>query len=484
MGSSRESMENRWRGPLLLAVVLFLLSSAAFWFEFRRKPESERREENSNKVFALTDRQVDSIVIHRPGEADIQLNCLDVAQGLCKAGARGRWELVQPLKARGDDSAMQSLLSSLNNLAPERTINLSDEPPEQRPAMLRQYGLEASQLERAPWIEVVFNPGKETRRLTLGDLHPMGNARYALVEDRVLLVAPGTGSTFNKPPGHWREKRMVPLDAGAITRVKLSRGSESITATRKASDQGTDWTLSGREAKGSTFKDIPGDIENINSWISSIVFLSGEDYLADNKDSSEGRKLLQGATNSLSVELSDGTSSFELKVFKKKQGQDFLLMGLSPSQDPVLRLDSGAETRLAKSLKDLRISKLLGSIERFNARKLVLESKGWNESFSSDASGANWKSDSGSESTLASSIPTLLEKLSGNRIVNARPSPNTPESAVRFKMLDAEGKVIREISFWKQGAQPMARDMREHNDLALELENDLAGVIPWGPAKR
>lgn len=485
------SLENRWRGPLVLAVALFLLSSLAFWFEFKRKPETEIQEEGGKKIFAVSEKQVSSILIRRYGEAEIRLNCLDPDQGLCKAGTRGRWEISQPIKAKGDDSAMQSLLSSLNNLNPESTINLSDEPPEQRPALLRQYGLEGSQLQKSPSLQVFYHPGSDTTRLTLGDLHPMGSGRYALAwqgtgttgVERVLLVGAGTGSLFNKPAGHWREKRIVPLDAGAITRVKLTRGTDSITAERKTTDRGTDWVISGREARAASFRGIAGDIENINSWISSVVFLAGEEYLADRKDSPEGRSLLKAATPALSIELSDGARSFELRILKKKQGQDTVLIGLSPSQDPILRLDSGAEARLSKSLKDLRISKLLGSIERFNARKVIIEGKGegkaWTQPFSSDSSGANWKSDSGSDSKRAAEIAGLLEKLSGNRVVNAAPDPVTPGDAVKFKMLDAEGKPIREIAFWKKGDLPMARDLGEHSDLVLELDRELAGIIPW-----
>jgi hypothetical protein len=481
------SSTSPWRAPLALAVLLFVLSSAAYWFEFRKKPENERREESARKVFDIASNQVVSIRLQSPGRKAVELRCLDLATQLCKAGVNSRWEMVEPLKLKADDSVVQSLLSSLNNLLPTDTINLRDEPAEQRPMFLRQYGLEASQRAAATTVTVAFENGG-TRTLFLGEAHPMGQSRFGIATeggqepDTVLLLESGSGAAFEKPVNHWREKRFVPVVAANLKSVKLTAAGSRLEARRES----TGWKiLSGGSA-------VPGDIENVDSWISTLVFLAAEDFAADSKNSPEGRKSLEGSRPLLSFELeSTEEKPFRFEVRQRVvRGSPATLLAVSDSLDPVYRLDDGAKSRLLKKPSDLQLKKLLGSLDRFNARTITLEAQSFGPQplvLQADDSGAKWTRLDTRQDVPADKVSGLLEKLSGERIIAfpsggqaAKLSPG--KEALKIRLADSGKAVLREIELWKSGARLMARDLRSGETRLLELDSSIATGLPWDAA--
>lgn len=498
MQSSNKETLRRWRSPLILATTLFVLSSAAYWLEFRKKPESERSEEESRKVFALNRSQVASIVIRVQGKPEIRLSCLDPASGLCKAGSLSRWQLESPIKVKADDSNVQALLSSLNNLVPAGSINLGEEPTEQRPALLRQYGLEGAQLNEATSVEVELAGGGGKKTLYLGEAHPMGENRYAILlspqdsqstPTRVLLLPKSGLAQLDKPATHWREKRFVPLDAALVDSVVQSV-LPSAGPDRKltASKSGTGWSLS----TGAPGVAIPGDVENINSWLSSITFLTAEEFEAEKKDSDSGRKVLSGSRPVLRFVISAGDAKkFDFEVREKKTAGAITLLAVSSSLDPVFRLDTEAAKRLTKTSKDLQLSKLLGSIDRFNVRRITVapQSRGQTAfELRSDASGAGWSLADG-KPVDAAKVTTLLEKLSGNRILDWKAATQGLESEARgtglkLTLRDQKDALIRELLLWKSGAKGTqgTRLLALDEGRVLEINPEVMSALPWNEA--
>ncbi len=478
------SSTSPWRAPLALAVILFVLSSAAYWFEFRQKPENERREAGERKVFDLSSKQAVSIRLHSQGRKDVELRCLDSEAKLCKAGGNSRWEMLEPLKLKADDSAVQSLLSSLNNLVPNDTISLKDEPAEQRPMFLQQYGLEASQRTSATTVTVTFDGGS-ARTLFLGEIHPMGQSRFGLVKenenepDSVLLLESGAGSAFEKPANHWREKRFVPVVAAALKSVRVFADGAKLEARKEA----TGWRILSRSAS------VPGDIENVDSWLSALVFLAAEDFAADSRNSVEGRAALSGSRTVLSFELDSGDNKpfrFEIRE-KAAKGSGPILLAVSDSLDPVYRLDPGVRTRLSKKPADLQLKKLLGSLDRFNARTITLESQALGPKplvLQADEAGAQWTRADTRKVVSADQIKDLLERLSGERIISFPPASATSTTSpgketLKLQLSDAGKAVLREIEFWKSGSRLMARDLRAGESRVLELDGSIAAALPW-----
>jgi hypothetical protein len=237
---------------------------------------------------------------------------------------------------------------------------------------------------------------------------------------------------------------------------------------------------------------VPGDIENVDSWLSALVFLAAEDFAADSKSSPEGRAALAGSRQVLSFELDSGEKTpfrFEFRE-KSMPGAAPLLLAVSDSLDPVYRLDPGVKSRLSKKTADLQLKKLLGSLDRFNARMITLEGKGLGSKplvLQADESGANWVRLDTKQPIAAERIKGLLEKLSGERII-AFPSAargsegSSGKEALKIQLADGGQAVLREMEFWKSGSRLMARDLRAPEPRVLEIDASIAAALPWDSA--
>jgi hypothetical protein len=480
----------QWRVPLVLATLLFVLSSAAFWFEFRRKPESERAAENSKKVFDLSQPgSASRILLKQPDpsiQATIELSCLDATPDLCRAGSNARWEMTAPAQLKADDSNVQSLVSTLNHLVPKDTFGIQDEPPEQRPALLRQYGLDASQRMTASQISVTDMAGRK-RTLYLGERHPMGETRFAAIlentsdPEQILLIPSEFGGELKKPLSHWREKRFVPRVASEINRISLLEGNRRIHAIR-SSETGAGWII--RSGSGSQEVEVPGDIENVDSWVAGIAFLAAEGFLSEKKDSPEGRKILAGTQVVMKFELSsENQKPFHFEIREKRTLKESRWIAISDSLDPIFQLDPDARNRLSKKISDLQLSKLLGSLDRFKTRRISLESESFGKGpivLQSDSSGSRWKREDTSSELKPSVASDLLEKLSGNRIVGfPKIGVSEPTSALRIELRDEKGELLRNLRIWKSGSKLFARDLRLQKPRVLELDPSLEKALPW-----
>ncbi|MFN7684859.1 MAG: DUF4340 domain-containing protein [Oligoflexia bacterium] len=493
------SSHQQWKTPLVLAALLFVLSSLAFWFEFKHKPRSEQAKENAQKAVDLSSSLIASIRLHQPKLPDVVLQCLDGVRStdpnLCKPGSLGQWQIIEPSRFKADDSNVQSLLSSLNALMPSASIDLSEEPAEQRPMLLKQYGLEFSQRASAATITITESSGR-SRTLWIGEKHPLGESRFLMVTDssqpesepnKVLVVSGEVASLAAHSVTHWREKRFVPAVASQIKRVILTQGITRIEASRAAPE--AQWTL--KSQQGRSVRQAPGDTEAIESWLSGIVFLTAEDFAADLKTLPEAKKLLARSKPVLKIELDSGQNkpfAFELREIS---GAKHSLLALADSLDPLYWLDPGARNRLSKKFEDLQLSKLLASLDRFNTRSIRLESKAFKKSpilIESDESGSKWKRTDTGKDIRDGWAPELLEKLSGKRInrfltASAQDLKEASEKGLELTLSgQKDGKpqeTLKKIRFWRAGSRLLAQDLTAPGDRVLELDATLSTSLPW-----
>jgi hypothetical protein len=474
-----------WTRPVALAGVLTALSTTVYWLEFKKKPDSERMKEQERKVFLLDQNQVAQVTMIQ-GASLIQVGCLDLATKQCLAGTNSKWELRAPSKLRADEVNVQSLLSSLNNLLPIDSIDLSTETPEKRGQLLVQYGLSEEQRKSAQRVEVVDDSGNRIA-LVLGDIHPMGESRFALVERaardlpavadaRVLIVPMTIKEAIQKPLTHWRDKKILTLHSVEIANIRFKGSKTSFEAFKKDSQ----WTLSGKENDVS-YQALPGDIENIDNWISALAYLSAREFAAEQKTSPEGRKALAGTKQVLEIALSkQGEKPIMLQLFERRTKDVEKLFLTASNLDPVFELEPAARQRLEKSIQDLRLARLLGSMDRFNAREI---------SFKSPSLGAapvifkkadsKWSRQGLTAQDDDSKVTTILDRLSGNKVRSFLPERKPGKDALEISLLDEKSQVLRKLEFWKDGTKVLGRDLLSKRHETLELEPSLGSTLPW-----
>ncbi|MEN9722104.1 MAG: hypothetical protein RJB38_90 [Pseudomonadota bacterium] len=502
-----------WSRPLALAAALVALSSSVYWLEFKKKPATEKKKEQEKKIFALDDFQTAEITLIQ-GISTLQLHCSNIEEKLCQPGKNSRWEVTAPLKLRADDLAVQSLLSSLNNLLPTDSIDLSTDTAEKRQQLLQDYGLSISHRRAAQRVTITNDSGKAVS-LVLGDPHPMGETRYALLErgtkgnpletdeSRVFLLPLAFKSSLSHPLTHWRDKKILTLQAADITTVQF----EGLKSRFKATKKDASWTIDGTEG-AQKFSELPGDIENVTNWLSSTAYLSAKEFAAEKQGSPEAQKALAGAKTVLSLTLTKGTEkSISLRLFEKKAKEGSQLLLTASNLDPVFELELGSRERLEKSISDLRLSRLLGSMDRFNAGEIAFSSKAlgpkpvifakkdgkWARLGSSMATTAAGSAPAPAASPSASpasatnslkedddtKISTLLDQLSGNRVKAFLQNKTPGKGALEISLKDEKAQLLRRLEFWREGEKVLARDLLSKRAEALELEAAAAQSLPW-----
>lgn len=466
----------QWKKPLMLAIALAILGGLSIWLETSYRPKKEAEEEAERKVFPLKGHAIATIRIS-DGKKNFKFRCLDLAAKLCKPGDSSKWEWVEPLVLKADDSALNSLVSSLTTLAPTDTIDLTEEKPEKKKVLLTEYKLdEASRKSpQTKKVEVTMEDGN-VYSLILGDTHPIGDTQYALPKDekKVFLIATHFKSNLEHPASHWRDKKLMAFTPTDIKSIAFEGPKGKWEAVRKDGS----WVLN---------QDIPGDIENIDTLLNAIAFMTAKDFLAEKKTDSRSKSILGGAKRIAKFDLKKETDGVVLTLFQKggsgKAGaNDFKLYATLSTNEVLYELEASSRDRFIKDLKDLRLTKLITSMDRFGAKKLSfsggplgaeplrLENQGGKWLFAADKTEADFDK-----------INQLFDRISGNKItefLGTKASAKGEESGIRFQLGDEKTEVKRDLVFWKTGDKVFARDRLAAKSEVLRVDPIIFESLP------
>ena len=477
-----------WYRQLGLALLLFGLGSGAIWLEYKHKPAQEALEEQGKKIFQLSDHNkedlIQSIALISPQKRVI-LNCAEGASRTCKPGDNSKWEILDPLKAKADDSNVNSLVSSLNNLKSTESINLKEETPEKKAALLKEYGLDSTSRKNTQQIRVKTAQGEST--LYLGLTHPIGESIFAIVEkgnsneNSVYLIPTQFKSNLDHDLSHWRDKRLFSLSAQEIESFQIENPKGRFSAERKNGK----WTLHAAQ------EELQGDIETVDSLLSTGVFLSAKSFLSDSKGDPKALSTLKGTSKvaSLSIQQSKGTSKetpapLLLNLFQKKdKGPTQHLYATVSNLDPVFEIDPSSLDRLNKSAKELRLSKLITSMDRFAAKHLEFSGTpiGPTSLKLSEKEG-KWILESNKKEASKEKVQELLDKLSGNRIkdfLKGTAVPSGSKEGLILTLEDEKSSSKRQFVFWKNGDLLYAKDLLAPKEEAFLVDKVLKDALPW-----
>ena len=156
----------KFRG-LIVAVVLLAALGVTLYFVERKGGKTETAASKAeDKLFAVQADDIQEIRLEPAGGEALKL----------ERGADNKWKIVEPKALAADDSAASSLASTLSGLYPSETI-------EEKPASLKDYGLEP------PQQTVRFRAKSGSAyTLLLGDNTPSGGSVYARTPDKPRVV--------------------------------------------------------------------------------------------------------------------------------------------------------------------------------------------------------------------------------------------------------------------------------------------------------
>jgi len=473
-----------WTRQAILAVLLFVFGMTAYWYEYRRTPEVESKKEQERKIFQLKETQVQSIRLAAPGRA-FEMKCSDIDSKLCKSGDNSKWEITDPAKLRGDDANINSLLSTLTNISSTETIDLAPETPEKRASLLKDYGLDAASRQADGLKSVRVRTATGEQVLYLGQAHPIGENIFGLRgdgktadENRVLMVPNYFKANLEKELTHWRNKKLLTVGSHEIVGLKIQGSKGALSAEKKDGR----WTLWDQKKE-----EYPGDQDNIDTLLSALTFLSAKEFASEQKKDPKAKAALAGAKPLVTLTFQKDKGSAKetpepmtLTILKKAKPEK--LFATVSNLDPLFELEANAAGKLDKEIKDLRLVKLITSMERFTIKRLELSGKGMGEKLVFTNTDGKWTSPAKVD-VDGEKIQKFLDKLQGNRIKEFLAGPQIPsgeKEGVIIAIGDDKQPVQKQFVFWKKDNSAYARDsLSKRKNEAFLIDNELKDGLPW-----
>lgn len=521
-----------WSRNLSLAIALCVLGGFAYWLEYKHKPETEQAEEGTKKVFALKDAQIESLRLSN-GSKTFEWQCQDLQGKQCKPGDNSKWKLAEPLQARADDSNVNSLVSAITGLAPSETIDLKDETAEKRAALLKEYGLSSDALQGPSVRRVDIKSSAGETVLYLGATNPINDNIFAVVErvpagqkasgkadDSKVLQIPGyVKSNFDHDLTYWRDKKVMSLVASEVQSFDIhSKKNGTLHGERK----GGAWVIS----SGGT--SVEGDPEMVDGLLNGAAYLTAKNFVSDSKEDAKAKATLKGIPELVSVTFNrsqpnakDDKVATNDKVAKDAQAAPVTLTLYSnrkPSKnsekpkahdheheeelgrqgvtsdstpvyatvsnmDPLYELQTNSPKQFDKELKDLRLSKLITSLDRFSVKKIELSGKPMGDKpLTLITKDTKWVDANGQAEVNGDKVQAFLDKISGNRIkdfIATAKAPAGEQDGLKVVLGDDQSPTKHQFVFWKNDGKLYARDLSSAQKEAFVVDSTVTDGLPW-----
>jgi len=321
-------------GLLALLVVAGAVGGIALWTQKDEAAKTEAKEK-SEKLFDFDKAHARSLRLEKDGKLVAAL-----------AKDEKGWKLEQPIKAEADDSAVDSLLSSMSSLKQKK--DLADEKD------LKAYGLDAPRLA----VMVKLDDGKE-QGLLLGVDNSFDNTLYVKKSgDATVRIVDGYNkNTFDKSLLDLRNKKVAHLDDSAeVKRVEVS-GVKNPYVLEK---DGANWKVGG----------APADSAAADRVVSAVKQLRGTGVAAETAGT-PAQFGLDRPRATVKLSVTAGKDTFTRTVLiGQKDAKTYARRDDSPV---VWEVDASVLKDLEKEPFDLQ-DKTLVHADRDQIRKFVFES--------------------------------------------------------------------------------------------------------------
>lgn len=198
---------------ILTGVFAALLAFVVLWE--RHQPTSEERAKGQKLLLALDAKEVEGLLLERPGQQPVELKKAD-----------GRWVLAGAKGGAADAFAADGLVADLGRLDLLGETRATFDP--------KEYGLDAPKAK-----VTILLKGGASRTVLFGEAIPGADATAAAVDGRLGSVKFAPLAQLTKPYDEYRSKNLVDVPSSEITRVTVVRGPNRVAVAR----DGASWRL-------------------------------------------------------------------------------------------------------------------------------------------------------------------------------------------------------------------------------------------------
>jgi len=207
---------------LLIAVgVLAVLAGLVYWSE--ENPPSA--DDDTTPIVELAADDVQAVTVERPGHDTIAV----------QRGEGEKWTFAPPLTIPADDSSVALLLNNLTPMNADRVV-------EKEVTDWRPYGLEGEAWALRVDVKAKKDEAEKFYRVIFGNDTPTGAGVYVRLDGdpRLFTVFNHVKSSFEKEIFDLRDKKLLKLDPGKVSRVTVNVGPRSIEFGKSGAE---DWQI-------------------------------------------------------------------------------------------------------------------------------------------------------------------------------------------------------------------------------------------------
>ncbi|MYD30656.1 MAG: DUF4340 domain-containing protein, partial [Nitrospira sp. SB0661_bin_20] len=203
-----------FRTTLLLAIIFVVLGVYVYTIEVPTMKQDVLQETEARRLLPFDYRDVTHLAYTTRTE-----------RILMNRDERNRWRIIEPVEARGDARAIESVLRALEIGKISRVIQRKGQEQE---ATAEQYGL------RSPYVIIDLTTPEYTESLALGHTGPLSSTLYAQrrSDQNVLLTTLMVEDFRAKTLGTFRLKDVLFFDGTRAERIQLQTTGQTITLQR------------------------------------------------------------------------------------------------------------------------------------------------------------------------------------------------------------------------------------------------------------
>lgn len=232
--------------PIKLIIYIFVLLALAayvYFVEIKGQQKEAAEKAAKEKLVSLEKDNIDQVVLKSKDKDAITLR-----------KASGTWVLTEPVKSKADESAIKTLLLTLDKASFEKLISQDNEN-------WSEYGLDE------PEFAVEVRAGSEKTTLLFGNKNPSGSSYYLRIkgDPKLTLVEDTLRNALDKAPMHYRDKTVVSLAPEDIDELSMQRKDDLFHV--KKNDKGF-WSVSSPEdyrARTNEIQDILRNLTNMKA---------------------------------------------------------------------------------------------------------------------------------------------------------------------------------------------------------------------------
>ena len=357
-------------------VILLVLVSICgiFLFLDRSNPSTDERKEKDKNVFSFKADDVRRLEwAVAPGAALVLERDEE---------AKDRWHLREPLQARADAGEVGTLLSQLEFLRKDRTL--------EAPQSLAEYGLEP------PRMRLEIKTGRGAFACRVGSENANQDKVYLQVEGEsgVCLVEKGLLEAFRKTADQLRDRSLFTLDRWSLTRVEV-QGTYPKVFTRQA--QVPDWKLAQPLA-------AKANSTEVNTFLGDLYGVKIKDFVTETPQEPAAYGLAEATRT---VMLSGRERQEKLLLALGRRLEQDILFGRLESGGPIFTVELELLGKLDRPANDYRLRQ---AWEEVVAEQAVFLEVTGPKSYQLKKEGENWfvlgkAGDQGPEKSLPEKKP-------------------------------------------------------------------------------